>query len=267
MQAPPFAGYVICATPRSGSTLLCRLLAATGRTGKPNSYYHRAATMREWATEWGLSSDETMPRVDVDRAYLSSVLRIGTAGTGIFGLRLHREYADLLSETLGRLFPGHASDARRFEAAFGNLLYIHLSRRDKVAQAVSLVKAEQSGLWHIAPDGTELERLSAPQPLHYDFERIHREVCTLEAWDREWLAWFAAQRIEPMRIAYDTLSDDPGGTLTSICIALGVAAMSNLSLPSLSSLSPGVARLSDGQSREWIERYHADIGAVAQRPV
>ena len=37
------------------------------------------------------------------------------------------------------------------------------SRENKLAQAVSLIKAEQTGLWHIAPDGTELERVAHQQ--------------------------------------------------------------------------------------------------------
>ena len=30
-------------------------------------------------------------------------------------------------------------------------------------------KAQQTGLWHIAPDGTELERVAPAQEPHYDF--------------------------------------------------------------------------------------------------
>src|SRR5215813_13643571 len=169
-----FTSYIICTNPRSGSTLLCDLLSSTKTTGKPNSYYHRQEFMREWAAEWGLPNSETLSRKDFDIAYLSAAFKAGAAGTGIFGLRLQREYLSLLSETLDGMFPGLSSDAERFERAFGKVLYIHLKRADKVAQAVSLMKAELSGLWHIAPDGTEIERLSAPQELVYDFERLHR---------------------------------------------------------------------------------------------
>ena len=35
--------------------------------------------------------------------------------------------------------------------------YLHLSREDKLAQAVSDLKAEQSGLWHVFTDGSERE--------------------------------------------------------------------------------------------------------------
>ena len=33
--------YVVCATPRSGSTLLCALLAGTGVAGNPEEYFER----------------------------------------------------------------------------------------------------------------------------------------------------------------------------------------------------------------------------------
>jgi LPS sulfotransferase NodH len=62
--------YIICTMPRSGSTLLCKLLASTGRTGNPNSFYHRAEFMREWAAEWGLPATDAVSKIDFDLAYL-----------------------------------------------------------------------------------------------------------------------------------------------------------------------------------------------------
>jgi LPS sulfotransferase NodH len=150
------------------------------------------------------------------------------------------------------MFPGVPSDTFRFEQAFGRVQYIYLSRADKVAQAVSLIKAEQSGLWHMAPDGTEIERLSAPQELHYDFERIHGEVSALEAFDRGWEKWFEQQQVDPLRIDYESLSDDPAGVLINICKTLGVKE------PDAQLINPGLARLSDHISLEWIGRYKAD---------
>jgi trehalose 2-sulfotransferase len=40
--------YLVCATERSGSTLLCELLAATGVAGRPEEYFEfLSATGRE----------------------------------------------------------------------------------------------------------------------------------------------------------------------------------------------------------------------------
>jgi LPS sulfotransferase NodH len=192
-----------------------------------------------------------------DIAYLAATIQAGKGGTKIFGLRLQREYLYLLSEILDRIFPGCPSDACRFERAFGNVLYIHLTRADKVAQAVSLVKAKQSGLWHMAPDGTEIERLSAPQNPHYDFDQIHKEVSALRAQDAGWNDWFGHQEISPMRVDYEALAADPTKALIDICKALGVEA------PEVRSIRPALAKLSDKLSLEWIRRYLADSASMS----
>jgi LPS sulfotransferase NodH len=252
------ASYIICTTPRSGSTLLCKLLASTGKAGHPDSFYHRPEFMCEWADEWGLPDTGTLSKSDFNRAYLAAAMKAGDAGTGIFGLRLQQEYLGLLSQTLDQIYPELPSDGDRFQRAFGKTLYLYLTREDKVAQAVSLVKAEQSGLWHLNADGTELERLAAPQELHYDFGRIHREVVALEQDDHAWGNWFKQQDIAPLRIRYEALAENPAGTLIQICEAFEVEP------PNVGNIEPAVAKLSDAKSLEWMRRFRADLQSAAK---
>lgn len=246
-----FDGYIICGTPRTGSTLLCNLMASTKTAGNPHSFYRRQ-DVSEWAEEWTLPDRGTMSELEFNAAYLNAAIAAGKGGTGIFGLRLMRENLDELSAILDQIFPRLPSDKARFEKAFGNVLYIHLSRENKLAQAVSLVKAEQTGLWHIAPDGTEIERNAPPKEPQYDFERIKREVAELEAYDAAWNIWFAEQGIIPLRVGYERLSSNPAATLLVICEALGVQA------PDPKDVRPSVARLSDGTSLDWMRRYDLD---------
>ncbi len=249
-------GYIICGTPRTGSTLLCNLLASTKTTGNPDSFYGRKF-MPAWAGEWRLPACDTMSERDFNIAYLNAAVTAGKGGTGIFGLRLMRENLDELSAILGQVFPQLPSDKARLEKAFGRILYIHLFRDDKLAQAISLVKAEQTGLWHMAPDGTEIERLAPPQEPHYDFARIHREVLELESYDAAWNSWFDAQGIKPHRIGYEALSANPAAALISICEALGVQA------PDARDIKPGVAKLADETSLDWMRRYRLEVGSAA----
>ena len=157
-----FSSYIICATPRSGSTLLCDLLAETGVAGRPNSYY-RLQNILDWARSWDVSPPDLTDSEEFDRSYLAAVLRAGASDNGVVGLRLMWRSVTELSTRLGALYPDLHDDAALFERSFGKTLYIHLSRQDKIAQAVSLLKAEQSGLWHLAADGTERERSAPPQ--------------------------------------------------------------------------------------------------------
>ncbi len=246
-----FDGYIICGTPRTGSTLLCNLLASTKTAGDPHSFYRRQ-NVSEWAEDWELPNRDTMSELEFNVAYLDAAITAGKGGTGIFGLRLMRENLDDLSEILDQIFSKLPSDKARFERAFGRILYIHLSRENKLAQAISLVKAEQTGLWHIAPDGTEIERVAPPKEPRYDFERIKHEVAELEAYDAAWNMWFAKQGINPLRVGYERLSSNPAATLASICEALGIQQ------PNAEDVRPGVAKLSDETSLDWMRRYHLD---------
>jgi trehalose 2-sulfotransferase len=200
-----YDSYVVCTSPRSGSTLLCKLLAATGVAGNPDSYFH-SRSISGWLEDLGLVRDPSAPERELLEAIFRAAIRKGTLDTGIFGLRLQGHSFDFFIKKLFVLYPGHSSNVERFKAAFGRTLFVHLTRRDKVAQAISYVKARQTGLWHAAPDGTELERLSPPQELAYNASEIRARFEEVMAHDQNWENWFAASKIDPLRISYEELS-------------------------------------------------------------
>ncbi|MCC5986060.1 MAG: sulfotransferase [Pararhodobacter sp.] len=246
--------YIICTTPRSGSTLLCELLTATGVAGAPDSFFMDDVDPR-WAREWGLPPPASAGEPGHAAAHLAAARRAGTAQTGIFGARLmHRNLVRLMA-MIEQVHPGLETDGQRLRAAFGKTLCIHLSRADKLAQAVSLVRARQTGLWHIGPDGSEVERLAPPQAPRYDRERIARAMAELEQQDAAWQAWIKAQGIACLRIRYETLATAPGQTVARICRALCV------SPPAPKALEPGVARMADALSRDWKRRFREGEGA------
>jgi LPS sulfotransferase NodH len=107
-----FDGYIICGTPRTGSTLLCGLLASTKAAGDPHSFYRRQ-DMSEWAEEWNLPLPDTMNEHDFEIAYFEAAIRAGKGGTAIFGLRLMRENLDELSTILDRMAGLNASATPR----------------------------------------------------------------------------------------------------------------------------------------------------------
>ena len=77
-----FQSVLICATPRSGTTLLCDLMTAAG-LGQPNSFYRRES-VAYFAELVGCS--------DPDPGSSGTILRgrdcAGTAGTGLFAMRV-----------------------------------------------------------------------------------------------------------------------------------------------------------------------------------
>ncbi|XDA96660.1 Stf0 family sulfotransferase [Sulfitobacter sp. LCG007] len=248
--------YILCATPRSGSTMLCDLLSATGVAGVPDSYFMRAPGP-EWAAAWRLPDEDGRGTAEHARAYLDAAIASGTGSTGVFGLRLMQESLDDLRELIDLRVPGCPDDRTRLEAVFGEVTCLHLSRTDKLAQAVSRVRAEQTGLWHAAPDGTEIERLAPPAEPEYDRPRIAARLAGIEAQDRAWDNWFTREGIEPLRLRYEDLAADPASVLRRICDRLGVA------LPADHRIAPGTARLADETSARWMRRFRSETARSA----
>lgn len=243
--------YVICTSPRSGSTLLCKLLARTGVAGNPESYFHRPS-ISAWLDDFDLTLEASIPERDVLDTIFKAAIAQGSLKTGLFGLRLQRHSFDFFTQKLAVLHAGFSNDAQRFRAAFGPTSYIHLTRRDKVEQAISYVKAEQTGLWHMAPDGTELERLAPPRKPVYDADKIRVQFDQLSAHDRDWESWFETEEIEPLRITYETLCGDPIETLRGVLDHLGVDRQA------ASGVKPDVAKLADDTSHDWAARFRSE---------
>ncbi|MEQ8640857.1 MAG: Stf0 family sulfotransferase [Alphaproteobacteria bacterium] len=245
-----FQSYIICTSPRSGSTLLCGLLAATGTSGNPASYFH-TPSIADWLARFDLSACSYATDRAALRAIFDAARVCGTAGTGMFGLRLQRHSFAFFMQQLDVLYPGRATDQARIRAAFGDTLFIYLTRHNKLDQAISLAMAQQTGLWHRAPDGTELERLAQPRDPVYARDEIAGHMAELTALDEAWQAWFAREKIEPVRITYHALSAEPTGVLADILQRLELD-------PSVAHrIAAPTARLADRTNRDWAERFMA----------
>ena len=246
-----FSSYKICATPRAGSTLLCSMLTETGVAGCPHSYF-RQQDIAEWAQDWGVPPQQASDNVQFDRAYVAAMRRAGAKETGIFGLRLMWVSVSEASRRLDNIAGGKADVAARLEETFGKTLYVHLSRMNKVAQAVSLIRAQQSGLWHMGSDGAVLEGCEVLQPIAYDADRIRQVLKELEEDDASWADFFKSRAIEPLRLTYEAMSADPQFALANVLSALGRD-------PQIANATTiRTAKLADGTSGDWVARYREE---------
>lgn len=239
----PPAAYILCTSPRSGSTLLCALLRDNGVAGHPKSYFHRPS-LPEWRADLDLGPDA--PR----SAIFAEATRQGRGATDIFGLRLQRHSAPFFFDQLRDMHPDAASDTQAVAAQFGPTRYLYLHRQDKLDQAVSLVRASQSGLWHRKADGSELERTAPAQALRYDRAAIAQELEAVTGYDAAWEDWFTTEGVTPLRLDYDALSADPGATLAR--------ALTFLERPMGAPVPPATSKLSDAINADWVARFKAD---------
>src|ERR1700677_1589135 len=181
--------YLVCATQRSGSTLLCELLRATDVAGAPDEYFER---LRETGLPRHPHQYFAEPSVqDIAKRlpptvlghpeqpgefehWFRYVLQRGTTLNGVFGAKMMWNYLDEFKLRMAEL-PGlsHLSFNEQLKAVFPGLQVIFMRRRDKVAQAVSLWKAIQTQQWRTESE-SDVEQVETDEVpgVTYDYRAI-----------------------------------------------------------------------------------------------
>jgi LPS sulfotransferase NodH len=241
-------GYLICGTPRTGSTLLCGLLRDTGIAGRPESYF-RLPNEQSWADSWHLPRDD-QGSFDY-RDYVRAAIAAGSTPNGVFAARVMWGTLDEMVAKLGAVhpdLPSTGADLDLLTRAFGRLRFVHLWREDTVAQAVSWARAEQTGFWqHDDP------RLPGHEP-RFDYAQIHDLVQTINEHNDSWRRWFATFDVRPHTVRYEDLTTDIAGVTSGIVRFLG------LELPAGHAFVPRHRRQADQLNHDWIRRYRALAG-------
>jgi len=235
--------YLICATPRSGSTLLCGLLRSTGIAGRPESCFRRD-DLGGYADRWGIPEP-----VDgaVDSTYVRAAVAAGSTPNGVFGARIMwGTMTELIDALRDATHDRTASDVELLAEVFGRTRFVHLRRADTVAQAVSWARAEQTRFWHpgdqVAPGGR--------QP-HFDRDLIGALVDTITAHEVAWQAWFTQRGLVPHEVAYEDLAADPSGVTRTVLEFLGLDPRSG------GTVTVQDRRQADDLNADWISRFHA----------
>jgi LPS sulfotransferase NodH len=268
----PTLSYLICTTPRSGSTLLCEALENTGVAGRPEEYYqHRRKTglprrpleyfeedlpegVADILGDYTRVDDELLAfdprRFGSYREYLEWTVERATTGNGVFGAKVMWGYfngfVDRLRDVRGdAVMPTRAV----LERTFGDLRWIFLTRRDKPRQAVSLWKAIQNWTWRRdAGDGRVVAH-----DLHYSYAAIDHLVRQLEEHERHWAIFFSDHGLFPYTVVYEELVADYEGTARGILRHLGIATPPGLGFP-----NRRMERQADALSEDWVKRYRAE---------
>jgi trehalose 2-sulfotransferase len=236
--------YLVCGTPRTGSTLLCGLLESTGVAGRPESYFRRPDE-QSWAARWGIVSPPGGSFSYAD--YVQAALAEGRTPNGVFAARIMWGTMEEVVSNLATIYPDFTgTDIEVLNRAFGCTRFVYLRRSDVLAQAVSWLRAEQTGVWF------QTAQRGAAQPEReprFDFGRIRELARMIGEHNEAWRNWFASAGIRPHQVRYEDLDADPVG------VTRGVLGFLGLELPPGREISAGHTRLADELNAEWIERY------------
>jgi LPS sulfotransferase NodH len=232
VQGPRY--YILC-TPRSGSTLLCDLLTATGQFGRPTEH------LKPWLGDYLRASG--LPFSEL----IAGLHRYGSTQNGVFGSKV-------IIDDLFALFREN-KDAILDELARSTLLF--LIRADKGLQAISNLRSHATGIYHVA-EGEKAEKLSALSK----FKPNMPDIFQMERWllrqESDLLDLLAANNIYPEILSYEAFSQSRQGartTLFELATALSVPFDGKFTWPSLVKISSYLSQ------REYL-RYLTFRGAT-----
>jgi LPS sulfotransferase NodH len=216
----PTRGYAICAEPRAGTVLLCRLLAATGRLGKPAEYFHRADRARALRDDPG--------------AELARLAARAATPNGIYGIKLFSAHFDLVART-------------PWTEGLPDLAFVHVRRRDLLGQAVSLARAIQTRQYKATDE-------AAGEP-SYDAALIADCLARTAYGQARWECWFARNAIDVLRLDYEDLVADPAAAVAAVARRVGVD-----DAPPVDAGAIALRVQRDSLTEDWRRRFVAERG-------
>ncbi|HXS33332.1 MAG TPA: Stf0 family sulfotransferase [Solirubrobacterales bacterium] len=281
----PQRSYIVCATPRSGSTLVCHALADTGVAGRPEEYFEALRhsgrprrpeeyflgvedqSIRDHLGERALGSEPPprsplWSRAAYDR-YLEWAFEAGTTPNGVFGAKLMWGYfGDFVS--LLRNVPSYRdlSLADLLPEVFPDLTFVRVIRANKLRQAVSLWKAVQTATWRedqakakassVEEDGSPPYKsfIEEHRPqLRFHYRAIGHLLDQILVEEAAWDAFFEHSGIKPVLILYENFEADYETSTLRLLERL------DLSPPEGFAFEPRMKRQSDGLNDDWTRRY------------
>lgn len=268
--------YLVCATPRSGSTLLCHALDQTGVAGHPQEYFealHRSGVPRRPHEYFdpdrhaniverlafrempdGAAEPSPLWHPESYHEYLAWALEEGTTANGVFGAKLMWGYLGDFAQLLrgidgmaGRPLP------ELLDRAFPGLRYVQITRENKIRQAVSLWKAVQTQAWKRERG----EKLGESGDLVFSFRAINYLVRLLTAHDASWDAYFLGLGREPLKLTYEELAASTEEVVGRVLGHLGIPVPDGLR-----GEAPRLSAQADEVSEEWVARVDQHLRAL-----
>jgi LPS sulfotransferase NodH len=151
----------------------------------------------------------------------------------------------------------HFPERGTIDAVFGQPTWIHLTRRDKIGQAISMWRANETGIWDKTPESSRPGE--APQPA-YDFNNIQSALLYILGCDHHWAQWFQRKSIQPIHITYEDYLTAKADTLFRVIAPVQKRAGITLAAsPADLKFSTRFAIQRDAYTEAIRERFIADI--------
>jgi trehalose 2-sulfotransferase len=277
--AGPGLSYLICATPRSGSTLLCaalddtgiaghpeehfEVLLETGRQRQPRDYFQRSNDPEVWALlddaefrdvlgEYGGRYSEHPARrdpywspPDFERL-VDEALRKGTTDNGMLGTKIMWAYFRDFVRLARRTTAPNVLPCEVPASVLPNLRrFVWMRRSNTTRQAVSLWKALQTQQWRKDSD----EDVGG-QGLRFSFAAVNHLKMRIDEHNAAWQDFFEGCGVKPMEVIYEELVEDYRGMVLWLLDGIGISVPEHFAVA-----EPKMRRQADELSEEWVRLY------------
>ena len=223
-------GYIVMTYARSGGTWFAQLLGSTGALGRPEDWFNGQGYRDRGVTDYPL-----------DRAgQRAMMLSRGMTENGVFGVKVSPQRLD-------ELWPS------RWAEDFPERRFIHLVRRDRLARALSDVKAQQTRQFRAGS--------AAHGEPHYSATMIRDTILAQAVNEARVQQYFALNDIAPLEIAYEDLLADVPAVLARVAAFLGVSG--NIQ-PDTGKVDLTIQR--DATNADWRTRFLAEQDTIDRMP-
>jgi trehalose 2-sulfotransferase len=235
----PQKSYAILTTPRSGSTYLCDLLKSTLIAGHPSEHL-RLAT-QELARYCNFNYLKL----------LDNLLAFRTTKNSVFGTKLISHFLFELRQT--------KPDFKVFFESIDQ--FILLIRKDKVAQAVSLVLAQKTEVWHLHSEVTKASYQSQLKSIainHNLLKEVEAKVLFIEQQEAQLKKILAVHQIQPLLVVYEDLLEDAPTQINRILDYLNITKPEGYVME----INSGIKRMPSSITQEIMRQYQERESAV-----
>ncbi|KJV05511.1 Stf0 family sulfotransferase [Methylocucumis oryzae] len=196
----PRKKFILAMTPRSGSTYLCDRMKATKRLGQPEELLGQLSLKKYLRQIPARNADE----------YLKNAMRIKRTANNVASLKTSwfqfEKYLEAMQER------GYLNEFK----------YIYLTRRDLIAQAISLYRATASAVFHTDKQ-QKSENLALYHTLEYDYVAIKHWFNHIVAQEKRLASLlFSIKKIFPLCVYYEDIEEDLLTVLKRIALFVSV---------------------------------------------
>ena len=234
---------LIAFTMRCGSNFLCEHLRANG-IGNPLEYFQYP---------FGVANRQFYDDLGVDygdfTGFLDALIE-NKSVNDIFSVKIAWGHKNAFLDAIKKI----DSSIDSLEDFFPGARWLFLRRHDKVAQAISLWKAQKTGVW-VAKNSS----MPVKEKPEYKFFEILDSLMHILVEDLFWERYFYERKIDPLTLYYEDYEQNVKNAVLMVARYLGVSEQLRLSEPNDIASVDAIVKQRDSYSEEIYRRFKSDI--------